>query len=83
MLKSKRPLNIIKDLTGLNDYTLNNICKANGLNLPKITEKNDTVYKSLQMLKAGKPNSYILLKLGISRQRLHQIKTKATKYKII
>jgi hypothetical protein len=83
LLRRKKSLPLVRDTTGVSLHILSNIGKANNILIQPPKVKKHSVYKALRMLKDGKTDSFILDKLGISRQRLHQIKIQAKKYKLI
>jgi hypothetical protein len=82
LLKEKLPLSQIVDLTGCNTYLIKKVCNANKLKYP-LVKKEDTLYKAIRLLKDNATEHKILAELGISRQRLHQIKIKAETYKLL
>jgi uncharacterized protein YerC len=77
----------IKQATGVSAYYQNQIRRDYNLSdSAKISfskRKEDITYKVITLLKQGKKSSEIETELGVSKQRISQIKQKVDQYKLI
>ena len=82
LLNSKTNVIDIMKTAKVSIYTIRNICKTHSIPYPKI-KKEDTVYKAIANIKNGVHDQVTLAELGITRQRLNQIKLKAQDYGVL